>query len=58
VTADDRSRLLHAGKNRGPMLSIGYWCENQCRGRIELRVHKGSLYASIHDEPPLQPDDL
>jgi hypothetical protein len=22
------------------MLSVGYWCEDDCRGRIELREHK------------------
>ena len=58
ATGDDAARLLHAGKNRGPMLSIGYWCENQCRGRIELRAHKGHTYANLHHEPPLPEKDL
>jgi hypothetical protein len=39
------------------MLSIAYWCENQCRGRIELRAHKGNLYASLHNEPVGQDQD-
>jgi len=45
------------GQNRGPMLSVGYWCEQGCRGRIELREHKGHLFASLHNGPPLGPED-
>lgn len=30
------------------MLSAGYWCEEGCHGRIELRQHKGHLFASLH----------
>jgi hypothetical protein len=26
---------------------IGYWCELGCEGRIELREHKGNLFASL-----------
>ena len=40
------------------MLSTGHWCENGCQGRIELRGHKGYLYASLHREPPAHHDDL
>jgi hypothetical protein len=40
------------------MLSVGYWCEDGCRGRIELREHKGHLFASLHNQPPLGPEDL
>jgi hypothetical protein len=40
------------------MLSIGYWCEYGCRGRIELREHKEHLLSSLHDQPPLNPEDL
>ena len=46
------------GQNRGPMLSVGYWCEDDCRGRIELREHKGHLFASLQDQPPLGPEDV
>jgi hypothetical protein len=42
VLADEKARALHAGQNRGPMLAIGYWCEEGCRGRIELREHKAT----------------
>lgn len=49
VTGDDAARELHAGKNRGTMLSIGYRCEQGCHGRIELREHKGNLFASLHE---------
>jgi hypothetical protein len=38
------------------MLAIGYWCETGCRGRIELRAHKGHLYLSLHEEPFGLPD--
>ncbi len=48
VLADNQACGLHASQNRGPMLSIGYWCEEGCRGRIELRQHKGHIYASLH----------
>ncbi len=58
VTAGDEARHLHAGTNRGPMLAIGYWCENGCRGRIDLREHKGYLFASLHNLPQLDPLDL
>jgi hypothetical protein len=51
--ANDQARQLHAGQNRGPMLTVAYWCENGCRGRVEFRQHKGHLFASLHDEPPL-----
>jgi hypothetical protein len=57
VTADDTARALHAGANRGAMLSIGYWCELGCQGRIELRAHKGRLFGSLHHEPPFQLDN-
>jgi hypothetical protein len=36
------------------MLAIGYRCENGCHGRIDLREHKGYLFASLHNLP--QPD--
>jgi len=59
VTAEsDEARQLHAGENRGPMLSIGYWCEDGCQGRIELREHKGNLFASLHNQAPMRPQDL
>ncbi len=58
ILADNQARRLHAGQNRGPMLSVGYWCEDGCRGRIELREHKGHLFASLHNQPPLGPEDL
>jgi hypothetical protein len=54
----DDARQLHAGANRGPMLAAGYWCENGCRGRIELREHKGHVYASLHNQPPGPPDGV
>ena len=53
---NDEALRLHAGANRGAMLAIGYWCENGCRGRIELREHKGYLFASLHKEPFGPPD--
>jgi hypothetical protein len=55
VAAGDEARRLHAGTNRGPMLAIGYWCENGCHGRIDLREHKGYLFASLHNLPQLDP---
>lgn len=55
--AQDTGRHLHAGNNRGAMLAIGYWCENGCEGRLELRNHKGNLFASHHNEPPTPADD-
>jgi hypothetical protein len=56
VTADDQGQRLHAGQNRGPMLAVSYWCEDGCIGNVQLRQHKGILYASLHtDAPP--PDD-
>jgi hypothetical protein len=57
---NDAARQLHAGQNRGPMLAIAYWCETGCQGHIELRQHKGHLFASLHNEPPLpdHEDDL
>ena len=58
ILADNQARSLHAGQNRGPMLSVGYWCEYGCRGRIELREHKGHLFASLHNHPPLGLEDL
>lgn len=39
---DHEAPRLHNGTNRGPMLAIGYWCENGCRGRIELRAQKAT----------------
>jgi hypothetical protein len=53
---DDEALRLHNGTNRGPMLDIGYWCENGCQGRIELREHEGHLYLSLHEEPLGVPD--
>ena len=55
--AEDAGRHLHAGNNRGAMLALGYWCENGCEGRLELRNHKGHLFASHHNEPPTPADD-
>jgi hypothetical protein len=55
ILADNRARNLHAGQNRGPMLSVGYQCEDGCRGRIELREHKGHLFASLHNQPRWDP---
>jgi hypothetical protein len=40
------------------MLAIGYWCENSCHGRIELREHKGHLFASLHNDPADMPNDI
>ena len=57
IMADDTARALHASINRGPMLSIGYWCEYGCHGRIELRAHKGRLFGGLHHEPPFEPED-
>jgi hypothetical protein len=56
TTDNNHARTLHAGKNRGPLLAVGYWCENGCQGRIELREHKGSLFTSLHNEAPEHPD--
>jgi hypothetical protein len=50
VTADEQAQRLHAGQNRGPMLAIAYWCENGCLGHVELRQHKGILYAGLHTD--------
>ena len=58
ILSDARARTLHAGQNRGPMLAIGYWCEDGCRGRIELREHKGHLFAGLHNEQPVRKDDF
>lgn len=58
ILAGNQARALHAGQNRGPMLAVGYWCEEGCQGRIELREHKGHLFASLHSRPPLGPEDL
>jgi hypothetical protein len=58
VLTDDQARALHAGQNRGPMLAISYWCEEGCRGRIELREHKGYLFAGLHNEQLLRQGDL
>jgi hypothetical protein len=49
---------LHGGKNRGPMLAVGYWCEAGCQGRIELREHKGCVFLSLHAEPGFDPADM
>ena len=54
----DDARRLHAGANRGPMLAVGYWCENACRGHIELREHKGHVFESLHSEAAELPDDI
>lgn len=56
TTDADQARQLHAGHNHGPMLAVGFWCESFCRGRIELRFHKGYLFASLHQEPGCIPD--
>ena len=56
ILAGNHSRALHAGQNRGPMLAVGYRCEEGCQGRIELREHKGHLFASLHPTMPDQPD--
>ncbi len=56
ITADDHAQLLHAGQNRGPMLAITYWCEDGCQGNMQLRQHKGVLYASLHSETPRHDD--
>jgi len=58
VLTDDQARALHAGQNRGPMLAISYWCEEGCRGRIELREHKGHLFAGLHNGQPVRQGDL
>jgi hypothetical protein len=55
--AEDAGRRLHAGNNRGAMPAIGYWCENGCEGRLEIRNHKGHLFASLHNEPPTPAND-
>jgi hypothetical protein len=53
-----QARQLHAEQNKGTMLSIGYQCEHGCQGRIELRQHKGHLFASLRSEPGwTMPDD-
>src|SRR5262249_19252173 len=52
IIAGDEARVLHNAQNRGPMLSIGYWCEGGCQGHIELRQHKGHLFASLHTAAP------
>jgi hypothetical protein len=58
VTADQQAQRLHAGRNRGPMLAIAYWCENGCLGHVQLRQHKGVLYASHHtDDSRQHPSD-
>jgi hypothetical protein len=49
---------LHGGKNRGPMLAVGYWCETGCQGRIELREHKGNVFLSLHAELGFDPADM
>lgn len=58
VHEGDAARRLHAGTNRGPMLAMGYWCESGCRGRIELREHKGHVFASLHSEPAGLPHNI
>lgn len=52
ILAGNQARALHASQNPGPMLAVGYWCEEGCRERIELREHKGHLFASLHNELP------
>jgi hypothetical protein len=54
----EASMVLHGAKSRGPMLAVGYWCEAGCRGRIELRQHKGSLFLSLVEEPGFLPEDM
>jgi hypothetical protein len=49
---------LHGARNRGAMVALGYWCEAGCRGRIELRQHKGNLFLSLVEEPGFDPDDM
>jgi len=49
---------LHGGKNRGPMVAVGYWCEAGCRGRIELRQHKGNVFLSLVEEQGFLPEDM
>jgi hypothetical protein len=49
---------VHAGRNRGPMLAVGYWCETGCRGRIELREHKGNVFLSLVEESGFDPADM
>jgi hypothetical protein len=56
IFADSQARALHAGQNRCPMLAIGYWCEAGCQGRMELREHKGHLFATLHPTTAEQPD--
>lgn len=58
IIPGDEARQLHHSTNRGPMLSVGYWCEDGCRGRIELREHKGNLFTSLHNEPSTQHETL
>ncbi len=58
IAARDEACHLHAGTNRGPMLAIGYWCENGCHGRIELREHKGYLFATLHEAEPAEPQKV
>jgi hypothetical protein len=58
VTADDHGQWLHAGQNRGPMVAVSYWCEDGCQGNVQLRQHKGALYASLHSEPPRHDDAI
>ena len=38
----------------GAMLAVGYWCEDGCWGRIELR----EVFVSLHPEGPGLPDDV
>jgi hypothetical protein len=57
IIAGDEARLLHNAQNRGPMLSIGYWCEDGCLGHLELRQHKGQLFASLHTAAPTPVDE-
>jgi len=54
----EEATVLHGAKNRGPMVAVGYWCEAGCRGRIELREHKGNLFLSLVEEPGFDPADM
>jgi hypothetical protein len=58
VVPGREAMALHGGKNRGPMLAVGYWCEAGCQGRIELREHKGHVFLSLHAEAGIDPADM
>lgn len=48
---------LHAGVNAGVMLAIEVWCDNGCRGRIELRQHDDAVVLNLVALAGLAPDD-